>query len=360
MARRSGEAACECWFLDVGQGTSNVILLGGGKAIVIDCGPRGSQQTLQLLTQQYVDTLEAMIISHNDSDHDGNVSAILNQYRKAVKRILFLQDRMGAGRMPKTIGILKCAADGDFPNPERLEASAGKPQELFSCNGVVLCALYPDMMQNCEAQAVGKPNRTSAILRLSCSGRRVIFSGDATIEAWDWLARRFPQAKPLTCDIMTVPHHGGGISDSDATEAASQRRLYTELIRPEYGIVSVGTVNTYDHPNATTIDALRNAGVTVLCTQMTPRCSNDLEVIRSLHGPLSGPSRSTEKASRTSGARRSKHVACFGTVVAEVSQTTLRISHLTRHQQNIRVLSASGSFIPLCGAAGQTDPCRNA
>jgi hypothetical protein len=29
--------AAECYFLDVGQGTSNVILLGGLGAIVIDC-----------------------------------------------------------------------------------------------------------------------------------------------------------------------------------------------------------------------------------------------------------------------------------------------------------------------------------
>ena len=84
MARQFEQAACECWFLDVGQGTSNVILLGGGRAIVIDTGPHGSHQTMQLLTQQYVDTLEALIVSHNDSDHDGNVGQILGQYRKSL------------------------------------------------------------------------------------------------------------------------------------------------------------------------------------------------------------------------------------------------------------------------------------
>jgi beta-lactamase superfamily II metal-dependent hydrolase len=306
---------------------------------------------MELLTQQYVDTLEALIISHNDSDHDSNVSAILNQYRKGVKRIFFLQDRTGTNKMPKTFGILRCGADGDFPDPERLETAGGKPQQLFSHSGVVLSALYPDMMQNCEAQAVGRPNLTSAILRLSCDGRRVIFSGDATIEAWDWLARRFPEAKPLACDVMTVPHHGGAISDSDATEAASQRRLYAELIRPEYGIVSVGTVNHYDHPSTTTMKALRDAGVTVLCTQMTPRCANDLEVIRSLRGSLSIPSRSTEKASFTAGAHKSKHVACFGSISVEISRNDVRISHLTRHQQNMQAFTSLDGFIPLCRPA---------
>lgn len=348
MARQSAQAACECWFLDVGQGASNVVLLGERRAIVIDCGPPGSQQTMQLLTQQYIDTLEALIISHNDSDHDGNVSPVLNQYRKAVKRIFFLQDRAVVNKMPKTFGVLKSAADGDFPDPVRLEAKAGKPQTLFSQDGVILSVLYPDLMQNLEAQTTGSPNATSAILRLSCGGRRVIFSGDATIQAWEWLAGRFSREKPLACDIMTIPHHGGAISGSEATETTSQHRLYNDLVRPAYGIISVGTVNHYDHPSTTTIKALRDAGVTILCTQMTPRCSNDLEVIRSSRGALGVPSRSTEKGNFTTGSHRSRHVACFGSIVAEISQTDLRISNLKRHQQNMHAFSMLGSFVPLC------------
>ena len=76
VSESSSHPICECWFLDVGQGTSNVILLGGGRAIVIDCGPRGSRETLAVLTR-YVDTIEALIISHNDADHDYNTPRIM-------------------------------------------------------------------------------------------------------------------------------------------------------------------------------------------------------------------------------------------------------------------------------------------
>jgi len=352
MARRSEQAVCECWFLDVGQGTSNVILLGEGKAIVIDCGPRGSQQTMQLLTRQYIDTLEAVIISHNDNDHDGNVSRVLSQYRRAVRRVLFLQDRAVTNEMPKTFGVLRCAADGDFPDPERLETKAAKPQVLFSQNGIVLSVLYPNLMQNLDAQGAGIPNQTSAVLLLSCAERRVVFSGDATIEAWDWLTVRFPENKPLACDIMTIPHHGGAISRSEATEAVSQHHLYTDLIRPTYGVVSVATVNPHDHPNIVTIKALRDAGVTVLCTQMTSKCSNDLEAIRSSRGTIPAPSRSVEEPDYT-GSHRSRHVACFGSVVAEISKSELRIRNLKRHQQNMLTFSALGYFGPLCSPAGE-------
>jgi competence protein ComEC len=347
MAGRSQQAVCECWFLDVGQGTSNVILLGEKRAIVIDCGPRGSQQTIQLLTRQHIETLEALIISHNDSDHDYNVSPVLNQYRKATKRVFFLQDRTVGNTMPKTFAVLKCAPEGDFPDPERLETKAGTATELFSHNGVVLSVLYPDLMENLDGQTAGRPNRASAILRLSCGGRRIVFSGDATINAWECLARKFPEPKPLLCDVMTVPHHGGNISASRGQEAACQHRLYTNLIRPEFGIVSAGTFNQYGHPEARTIKALRQAGVKVLCTQMTGRCIGDLEVVRPLRTTLAGPSRSTRSRNVTDSGK-SKNVACFGSMVAEISETRVKISNLDRYEQDMKVLSGLKGFNPLC------------
>ena len=85
-------SVCECWFLDVGQGASNVILLPNNRAIVIDCGPKGSNETIQLL-KRYTDTLEALIITHNHSDHDGNVAEILCAFPRAIRRIYFLRDK---------------------------------------------------------------------------------------------------------------------------------------------------------------------------------------------------------------------------------------------------------------------------
>jgi len=203
-------------------------------------------------------------------------------------------------------------------------------------------------MENLGGQAADRPNRASAILRLSCGGRRIVFSGDATIEAWDWLASRFSEPKPLPCDIMTIPHHGGAISGTQAMEADSQHRLYTDVIRPEYGIVSVGTVNPHGHPSITTIKALRDAGVMVLCTQMTERCTSNLEVVRPLRTILAGPSRSTRGSATTHSSGRSKNVACFGTVVAEVSETSVKISGLGRYEQDIGALLALRGFNPLC------------
>jgi len=275
-------------------------------------------------------------------------SKVIRIGSKATKRIFFLQDRaVKKNDMPKTFAVLRSAVEGDFPDPEGLGAQGGTAKELFSENGIVLSVLYPDLMTNLEAQIASRPNQTSAVLHLSCAGRRVIFSGDATIDAWEWLARKSSERKPLPCDIMTIPHHGGAISTSRTQETACQRRLYTDLIRPEFGIVSVGSNNQDGHPNTKAIRALIDAGVKVLCTQMTEQCSADLEWIRLSRGVLSAPCRSTAEKN-TSQSGKSRHVACFGSILAEISKSHLKISNLKRHEQVMQAFSESRSFTPMC------------
>jgi len=339
---------CECWFLDVGQGSSNIILLGEHRAIVIDCGPQGSAQTLKLL-RQYVDTIELFVISHNDSDHDGNVQRILTAFRRSIRRILFLQDRTpGKIKLVRTIALLNADGGRSLPRPERLEADGSTPKVLFEEGDVSLCVLYPDFLENLAAQAGAErtANRTSGILRLQCGTRKLVFAGDATATAWESLVSKIQGPKPLACDIMAVPHHGGAISSSSATEKSFQKRLYSELIRPGHAVVSVGSTNRYNHPLPESIAALTQAGVHVLCTQMTTRCCSDLESVRGLRKPIS-PSRSRLNVIRTSGGS-SRHVACFGSIVAEVAKNQVQISNITRYKQDVRDFSGATGLDPMC------------
>jgi len=84
--------SARCCILDVGQGSSQVILLGEGRAIVLDGGPSASVP-LGSLKDRGVNTLEALIISHNDYDHDKGACEVLINYKDALKRLLFLEDR---------------------------------------------------------------------------------------------------------------------------------------------------------------------------------------------------------------------------------------------------------------------------
>jgi hypothetical protein len=57
-------AIAECYLLDVGQGTSNVILLGDRRAIVIDCGRSASVHNRcygRLLATRYHSPVEGIM-----------------------------------------------------------------------------------------------------------------------------------------------------------------------------------------------------------------------------------------------------------------------------------------------------------
>ena len=347
---------CECWFLDIGQGSSSVILLGKRRAIVIDAGPRGCTVPIQLLNR-HVDTIEALIITHNDDDHDGGVARILAAYPTAVRKLYFLEDRPAAvlktfrtAQLERANGRLSC-------EPERLEAK-DEPQVVYADanTGIELRLLYPTFLENLAAQEdTIRHNRTSGILVLMCGTRKILFSGDATIQAWESLSLRMKSYLPLRCDVMTAPHHGGLLaasrkgtgSGNHHDHKANVQRLYSEITNADYVVISVGSSNQHQHPDPSTVDLLCRLGKSVICTQLTPHCCDNLELLRpGIVDPI-WPSQST-KSVRLTGAGRSKDVACAGSIVADVGLDHVTLSIWPSHQRRVGELTSSGDLHPMC------------
>lgn len=306
------ERKFECWFLDVAQGSSNVIYLGDGKAIVIDCGADRSNTTLSFLKKNYVTTIEALIVSHNHDDHDGNLANILSNYNGSIKSFYFLRD----GHHKKTIGLLKSYGDAVL-NVRRLEAD----ETIFSQNDIALSVIFPNVLENMDSE--DSPNETCSILKLEYGNSRILFGGDAGIEAWRKIKERRAIECPYNCDILTVPHHGGKLSENSSQN--DHQELYTQIVKPKYAIISVGTSNQHNHPNKNCIRTLVDNNCKVLCTQMTKQCCSDLEKIRNFQRTITQPSASNRKEDRTSSARHSRNVACFGTVTSLVCKNEASI-----------------------------------
>lgn len=353
--------AAECWFLDVGQGCANIILLGGGRAIVIDSGPKGASVPLRLL-RRHVQTIEALVISHNDADHDGGAARILQAFPRAIERIYYLTDR--PVRQIRTYCVVKREREAGnlLRDPERIEAK-DRPQRLYGhdTRDIEVAVIYPTFLDSQRAEEAGprRPNTSSAIISLRCGPRRIVFSGDATIEAWTSVASRMGRQEPLSCDVLTVSHHGGRIStrrhgeteDSfEVRHANDVRRLYSAIIRPSVGVVSVGTSNRFGnavHPLPATIHVLRELGIRVMCTQITPRCCEDLEAIRPGIIQPRWPSQSSHER-RTTRSGRSKDVACAGTIVAEIRPDSVVVSAVEQHAQALAEAGRLGRAKPLC------------
>ena len=87
-------------------------------------------------------------------------------------------------------------------------------------------------------------NNYSAVIRLVYGGTSFLFTGDAENEAEkDILA----DGADISADILKVGHHGSSSSSSKA---------FLEAVKPKLCIISVGAGNSYNHPNAKTIERL--------------------------------------------------------------------------------------------------------
>lgn len=343
----SDRAVAECCFLDVGQGTCNVILLGNNRAIVIDCGPRHFSP-VRCLEYFSVREIEALVISHNDEDHLGGAFQLIPNYSRQIKQVYFLDDRPVKDNRVFSIVKQERAAGRLIREPIRLEADSAKGKRIFydSARSLSLHVLFPWMLANIEERERDGKNKTSAVLALQCGKRRIVFGGDLEIDGWKALQGKWKA--PIACDILTVPHHGGALYDGNVEE--KYLWLYHEAINCRNAVVSVGTNNSHKHPLSAHIQAIRASRANVLCTQITPRCCDDadLEKIRPgvIAPQLPGASSPTEDRARTSN--RSRRIACAGSVLVEIGPEVIKIDRLKEHQAAVDALVSKGRCHPLC------------
>jgi len=341
----------ECFFLDVGQGTSQVILLKGGRAIVIDGGPdRDARIPLSILGSAGVHTLEALIVSHNDADHENGAVRILETYKYSTEKLYFLVDRFGIA-VPTCVRANEIdgarSAKGLKPlNRIRLEADGNDAREIYKSTdeNLRLDLLHPNFKANDRWK--NEPNATCGVLRLSCgkepTARRILFSGDVPVKVWRWIEQTRVVSLPMHCDVMTVSHHGGNTGSKDELQW-----LYNEAVRCKHAVVSVGTQNPYGHPTEEGITSIRDARArvkSILCTQLTERCCDN--PVKTFPAGLTTPHRRSQSHPEQNPDGR--HIACAGTVIARIGLNDVEIIKPTGHRDAVKSLETKPYGHPLC------------
>jgi competence protein ComEC len=324
--------SCQCRFLDVGQGSSNVILLGKGRAIVIDCGPASCDVCVALL-QRYVSEIEVLILSHNHEDHAGGAARTIAAFQKKINRVLFLDDGPPVHKYLLPF-IEREVKAGHIPEPERLEARA-QPSIVWQDGDSRLRVMYPTFRANLQATDA---NATSSIVTFEYRKNVIVFGGDAPHDAWIELSNRI--GKPIDCDALSVSHHGGDLGSPDYAQ------LYSTTIRTQTAVVSVGTSNTYKHPRPNHLQGLAASGAHIMCTQMTKQCCGDLESMRPgvVHCDRYCRSSATTSTTRSGNSRE---VACAGTVIVDVGDDGVDVHSSTLHKAGVESLAQEGHS-PMC------------
>jgi beta-lactamase superfamily II metal-dependent hydrolase len=333
----------EVYFLDVGQGTSQLILLGGQSAIVVDSGPATDSVVIAALHRYQVERIVRLVVTHSHRDHVASATRILNAFAGRIDEIWFLDDtELRQTRFWERLWQFVDDREIDISQLHRLECTS-VPREIYrdSARQIVLWVHSPMFGQNLAAIEANDPNASSAIISCDVGNYRVAFAADSVMEQWKQIRKDF--GAPLPCDVFAVPHHGGSMGDDDPR---SLDWLYTDAVRAKVAVVSVATLNQHKHPNSEVISALGRNGAIVACTQITKQCCEDLESVRpGVQRPLHRV-RNSVITRDVNSKGLSRRVACAGTIVVEITPSGINIPHLDRHQSGVDALARRAC--PMC------------
>ena len=257
------------FLFDVGQGSAALVRV-RDQVVVVDCGYSG-EEILDYLQDRSLSMIHCLVLSHNDADHARGLIQLLNAYSGRIEHLwyqvdfpsLSLKDKAGAARRRLFKAISDAEDDGRIGQSHYLhttEEYAGL--QLWISPPARLELLYPLPREHRAALLAGDPNQACGVLRFVCGDGTVLFAGDAPLDVWVAVEQRDGSVQ---CDVLTVPHHGGQIHrNAEATPLCDRIceliRLYREVVRTTFAIVSVGTTNSYAHPLPEHIYALRASG----------------------------------------------------------------------------------------------------
>jgi competence protein ComEC len=207
--------------LDVGQGLA-VLVRTQDHALLYDAGPAfgteadsGERIIAPYLRATGIERLDAMIVTHNDSDHSGGASSVLENFDVDA---VFSSLAAGHPLLGLAHDARRCVAG-----------------QAWTWDGVRFEILHPE-------SAAAKPkkiNDLSCVLKVSAGAHSMLLTGDIERPAEAELLKRAPESLPA--DVLLVPHHGSRTSSSAEFLAA---------VHPSVAVVPVGYRNRFGHPNA--------------------------------------------------------------------------------------------------------------
>ena len=220
---------------DIGQGNA-VIISTAAHRMLYDAGPRygrssdaGERVLLPLLAAQGM-RLDAMMLSHRDSDHTGGALAV-------------------SGAQP---GLAVWGSDSVIEDPQ-LSALAPVQRctrgQRWLWDGVEFEVLHPPPGDDWLGGRKPRPNFGSCVLRLrSATGRVALLAGD--IEAAQE-RQLLESGLGAPVDWLLVPHHGSKTSSTAP---------WVQGLSPQWAMVQAGYLNRFGHPVPAVLERYGCAG----------------------------------------------------------------------------------------------------
>lgn len=226
-------------FIDVGQGDAELILLPGGKTLLIDAGDNGQEgRLLSHLRSAGVSQIDYLVGTHPHADHIGGMQEVVDAF--PIGKIFMPK----VTHTSKTYLDLLKSIDGKGLSIE----TAHQGKLLFDENGVRAEFLAP-----CQ-DSYDELNNYSAVLRLTYQNVSFLFTGDAEVLSENEM---LSAGVHVQATVLKIGHHGSSTSTNPK---------FLKAVLPVYAVISCGKGNSYGHPHTQTLKNLKKSGVQVFRT----------------------------------------------------------------------------------------------
>ncbi len=232
-------------FLDVGQGDC-ICLEEGRRRFLIDGGSSDTADVdvyriVPFLKYRGISRLDAVFVTHPDSDHENGIRGMLENYEENGIEIgmLVLPDVAGESKNETYLTLAALAESKGVPvhlihAGERMESGALS----FLC-------LHP-----AAGYANEDTNAYSTVLYLRCGQFSALFTGDLEGEGEELVTQRM-EGLTEGADLLKVAHHGSGNSTFEE---------FLRAVNPGIAVISAGRDNVYGHPHRETLERLERQG----------------------------------------------------------------------------------------------------
>lgn len=203
-------------FINVGSADCTLIKC-GDKSVLIDGGTNlVTDKITAYLKRSSVTHLDAVIVSHPDSDHIGSLPDIIDNFGADVVYFGKYSDNHKTPEYEKLVNSIK------ENNIKTIIPVSDKPVEI----GNMTFKFYQ------PEKDFGNTNDNSLVTMLEYDEKRFLFTGDISSKREESMVN---SDKELKCDVLKVAHHGSKYSSSEDFLAKAS---------PETAVISVSADDT--------------------------------------------------------------------------------------------------------------------
>lgn len=224
--------------IDVGQGDSILVQFPDGENMLVDAGTRNAGPiVVNYLQSHHVSKIDLLVASHPHEDHIGGMENVLSSF--TVGKVWDSGYNHGSRTQQRFLQTI-----------QEKGIRYGKPKAGFSQNmGQARIDVLSPVRELSGTHS--DANNNSVVLRVSYGKISFLLTGDMEGEERDTV-RTFPRTT-----VLKVAHHGS----RNGTDG-----YFLSQVKPQIAVISYGVGNSYGHPHAEALAALKSAGVRIYGT----------------------------------------------------------------------------------------------